>query len=117
MNGSRHANMKELRISAADGEWRTGCIEFLNHLRAQEHPARVGMPLKESFGYLPFAWIGSAVQVQEQIRRKKALAAFMELLTPDLARIRREVGPALGDGEKSIGRNSRPILARERFLQ
>jgi hypothetical protein len=35
----------------------------------------------------------------------------MELLTPDLAKIRGEVGPALGNGEKSIGRNSRPILA------
>jgi len=24
LNGSRHANMKELRFSAADGEWRVG---------------------------------------------------------------------------------------------
>lgn len=25
LNGSRHANMKELRFSAADGEWRVAC--------------------------------------------------------------------------------------------
>jgi len=24
LKGSRHANMKELRLSAADGEWRVG---------------------------------------------------------------------------------------------
>ena len=39
LNGSRHANMKELRFSAADGEWR---LAFAFDPRAQCRPARCG---------------------------------------------------------------------------
>jgi len=37
LKGSRHANMKELRLSAADGEWRVG---FCFRPEAQCHSAR-----------------------------------------------------------------------------
>jgi hypothetical protein len=37
LKGSRHANMKELRFSAADGEWR---VAFAFDPKAQGHPAR-----------------------------------------------------------------------------
>ena len=39
LKGSRHANMKELRFGAADGEWR---VAFAFDTEAQGNPARGG---------------------------------------------------------------------------
>src|SRR6516225_3423609 len=39
LNGSRHANMKELRFDAADGVWR---VAFAFESQAQSHSARGG---------------------------------------------------------------------------
>ena len=38
LNGSRHANMKELRFSAADGEWSRFCLRS----ETQGHPVGGG---------------------------------------------------------------------------
>ena len=45
LNGSRHANMKELRFSAADGEWRVASC-FCLRSETQGHPVGGGRQVR-----------------------------------------------------------------------